>query len=170
MRNGALRGSPARRIAWLGSGLAGLLATSLAAAASWPGGEAPLEPGAGGVVVVHLWATWCEPCTEELPRLAEFYRGPYRGLEERGLRLVTVSQDVRAIDLERYLAEHAPPFPVYLDSLGEVADRLALHGVPATVVLGTGGRVLARMLGPQDWASPLFHARLGAFLPDGGTP
>lgn len=149
-----------------GLALGVVLVASLAGAASRPDREPPLEAAAGGVVVVHVWATWCAPCTEELPLLADFYRGPYRGLEERGLRLVTVSQDVRGVDLERYLAQHRPPFPVYLDSLGELGDRLALRGLPATVVLDDRGEVLARMLGPQDWGSPAFHARLQAFLPE----
>ena len=155
-----------RRTRWLGLALCIVLLAGLARAASRSGEEAALASAPGGVVVVHLWATWCGACTEELDALADFYRGPYRGLAERGLRLVTVSQDVRERDLERYLDEHDPPFPVFLDSFGEIGDRLALRGLPATVVLDERGAVLARMLGAQDWGSPSFHARLQGFLPE----
>ena len=115
-------------------------------------------------MVVHVWATWCAPCLSELDELAAFYRGPYPALAEQGLRLVTVSQDVREGDLARYVAEHAPPFPVLLDTLGETTDRFALRGLPATVVIDASGEVVARMPGPQDWRSEGFRARLEGFL------
>jgi thiol-disulfide isomerase/thioredoxin len=46
------------------------------------------EPGASAVLV-NVWATWCEPCREEMPDLIRFYRDHRAG----GLRLVLVSAD-----------------------------------------------------------------------------
>jgi thiol-disulfide isomerase/thioredoxin len=40
-------------------------------------------------VLVNVWATWCDPCREEMPELLRFYRA-HRAL---GLRLVLVSAD-----------------------------------------------------------------------------
>jgi thiol-disulfide isomerase/thioredoxin len=40
-------------------------------------------------VLVNVWATWCEPCREEMPDLVRFYRDN-RG---QGLRLVLISAD-----------------------------------------------------------------------------
>ena len=45
-------------------------------------------PGATAVLV-NVWATWCEPCREEMPDLVRFYR-EHRA---QGLRLVMVSAD-----------------------------------------------------------------------------
>ena len=45
-------------------------------------------PGASAVLV-NVWATWCEPCREEMPDLVRFYR-EHRA---QGLRLVLVSAD-----------------------------------------------------------------------------
>ena len=46
------------------------------------------SPGARAVLV-NVWATWCEPCREEMPDLIRFYRDH----REEGLRLVLVSAD-----------------------------------------------------------------------------
>jgi thiol-disulfide isomerase/thioredoxin len=43
----------------------------------------------GTPLLVHVWASWCRPCVAEWPSLAEFLRG----LEGRGVRLVTLSLD-----------------------------------------------------------------------------
>jgi thiol-disulfide isomerase/thioredoxin len=45
-------------------------------------------PGASAVLV-NIWATWCEPCREELPEIVRFYRAH----RAAGLRLVFVSAD-----------------------------------------------------------------------------
>src|SRR3954467_12203595 len=45
-------------------------------------------PGAQAVLV-NVWATWCEPCRQEMPDLVRFYRDN-RG---QGLRLVLISAD-----------------------------------------------------------------------------
>ncbi len=129
-----------------------------------------LRPAQSVVLVVHVWASWCEPCRPELEQLAAFYRGPYRELAADGLRLVTVSEDVRERDLDRYLAEHAPPFPVYRDSLAETRARYALRGLPATLLLDGRGEVVARLLGPQRWTHPDFLDRLRGWLREGGEP
>ncbi len=118
----------------------------------------------GRVLVVHFWATWCAPCTEELDALSRFYDGPYRGLASRGLELVTVSNDVRRKDLDAFLDRSPPPFPVIVDSLSELNSELALDGIPGTVVIGRDGRVLDRMVGAQDWQSEEFQARLATYL------
>ena len=46
------------------------------------------RPGAE-VVLVNIWATWCEPCLEEMPDLLQVHREN----KARGLRLVLVSAD-----------------------------------------------------------------------------
>jgi thiol-disulfide isomerase/thioredoxin len=45
-------------------------------------------PGASAVLV-NVWATWCEPCREEMPDLIRFYRDH----RAQGLRLVLISAD-----------------------------------------------------------------------------
>ncbi len=64
-------------------------------------------PGARAVLV-NVWATWCDPCRQEMPELIRFYRDH----REDGLRLVLVSADDE-------------------ENGGEVARVLAAAGLPA---------------------------------------
>jgi thiol-disulfide isomerase/thioredoxin len=45
-------------------------------------------PGAQAVLV-NVWASWCEPCREEMPDLVRFYRDH----RAQGLRVVLISAD-----------------------------------------------------------------------------
>lgn len=112
--------------------------------------NAMLVPG----TIVHFWASWCGPCTEEFPELERFYRLHLAdGREARGLRLITISNDVAIGSAARFLEKHAITFPVFLDI--RQASNLALVGqrtLPATVLVGADGRLHRLALGKLDWA------------------
>lgn len=68
-------------------------------------------PGAAAVLV-NVWATWCEPCREEMPGLVRFFQ-KNRG---RGLRLVLISADPRAqrARVAAFLRRHGVDVPSFL--------------------------------------------------------
>jgi thiol-disulfide isomerase/thioredoxin len=68
-------------------------------------------PGARAVLV-NVWATWCDPCREELPGLLRFYRER----RAQGLRLVLVSADdeQNRDKVARFLAGQGVDFPSWL--------------------------------------------------------
>jgi thiol-disulfide isomerase/thioredoxin/uncharacterized OsmC-like protein len=111
----------------------------------------------GRVVLVNLWATWCGPCREEMPALAELQR-----------QLGSEDFEVVAISLDRQGAEVARPF---LENVG--AEALELYLDPSTKVLAgiQGGRPAGqhadRPLGPRS-RPHVRPRRLGQ--PRGGPP
>ncbi len=65
--------------------------------------DAALAKYRGKVVLVDFWATWCQPCVEQLPHTLEFGQK----LADRGLAVVTVSCDepTEADRIKQFLAE-----------------------------------------------------------------
>jgi len=65
----------------------------------------------GHVVLVNVWATWCQPCREEFPDLMQVYRESY----DDGLRLVLVCADFagQTDAARRFLAEQGVDFVSY---------------------------------------------------------
>lgn len=94
--------------------------------------------GAGGIRVLDFWASWCEPCREQMPLLERLSR-------ERagdGLAVVAISFDDQRPALDAFLAEVPVTFPVLWDRNGDaLGDRLAIERLPTTLVLDRAGIV-----------------------------
>lgn len=126
--------------------------------------DADLADYHGRVVLLHFWASWCAPCLREIPALESFYDGPYRELSDRGLVVLTVSNDFRIGDVRRFQAERKFSAPIFLDMLGSLHDQMKMIGLPATAVIGRDGKIIKRLYGPQDWDSPAFRAMIETYV------
>jgi thiol-disulfide isomerase/thioredoxin len=115
------------------------------------GGETTLAAYHGEVMVLNLWATWCAPCMEEMPSLAELQRR-----FEGRIRVVPISVDSEAdrrkaiADLAR-LSGGALPFLQDM-SRGVLFDAQAA-GMPVTIIYDRAGEERARLAGGANWAS-----------------
>ena len=96
----------------------------------------------GKVVLLNIWASWCGPCRDEFPLMAELSRD----LPAEDFAVVAVSDDTREADAQRFLAEFNPPFAIAW-ARGALRRDLAYNGLPFTVLLDREGRVLHRYIG-----------------------
>jgi peroxiredoxin len=131
--------------------------------ARWGGGEASLETWQDRLVVLNFWATWCTPCTVEMPTLELLWReyGP------RGLVVVGISVDrgAPAAVLEPYIRSLGITFPVLLDPDLRTAQAWRVTGLPATFLVRPGGEVAGMAFGAREWNSAEMKALLDTLLP-----
>ena len=90
-----------------------------------PDGSQPALGELGGqILVVALWATWCEPCLDELPRIDEL-RQQYAG--DRRIRFIAVNVDDEPAVAAGAVEQMGLTLPSFRDGARLMA-QLAPHG------------------------------------------
>ncbi len=103
----------------------------------------------GKVVVLNVWASWCDPCREEVPLLQRTHaRIQARG----GLVLGVDTQDV-AEDALAFLRARKATFPSLRDRDRSYGHSLGVTGYPETFLIDRRGRIAAlrRFAVTQQW-------------------
>lgn len=113
------------------------------------GNETTLAAYQGEVMVLNLWATWCAPCMEEMPSLAQLQYN-----FEGRIRVIPISVDSegdreKAISELRRLSGGALPFLQDM-TRGVLFDAQAA-GMPVTIIYDAQGQEVARLAGGADW-------------------
>jgi peroxiredoxin len=127
------------------------------------GRRAALDDYASTLVILNFWATWCRPCTDEMPTLEALWR-QYRG---RGLVVLGVSVDRGAPPalIDPYVKHLALTFPILLDPDMATATAWGVSGIPATFVVRPGGEVAGVAVGPREWNGDAMRGLVERLLP-----
>jgi peroxiredoxin len=94
------------------------------------GKSVPLTTFKGRTVLVHFFATWCDPCREELPALNRF-------LKRSAPNVSVVAISVAEVDprVKRFFERAPVDFPVLLDRDRAIAKSWKIGALPTTYVL-----------------------------------
>ena len=114
----------------------------------------------GGVVLVNFWATWCEPCRDEMPSLQRLREK----FAARGLEVLAVNLDEPASRVRGFLDKVPLKFVVLLDPGKEAAKAWNARILPASYVVGRDGRLHYVAVGEVDWDDPGVVKRIEALL------
>jgi thiol-disulfide isomerase/thioredoxin len=100
------------------------------------------------VVLLNFWATWCEPCREEMPSLQALAR------RHEGDALVVLMVNYRESEasIRRFLERTPLALPVLLDRNGSAARDWTSRVFPTTVLVDRSGRPRQQVVGAIDWA------------------
>jgi thiol-disulfide isomerase/thioredoxin len=108
-----------------------------------------LQDWRGKVVVVHFWATWCEPCVAELPALMRLQDA----MHAQPFEIVTVNLGESDQRIDSFYRQLGVDFLTLLDRDGDAKKSWRVDGVPMSFVLDAGGKARYRYFGEVDWNS-----------------
>jgi thiol-disulfide isomerase/thioredoxin len=120
----------------------------------------------GKLVIVNLWATWCEPCLREMPSLERLQSR----LGER-IAVLAVSEDRGGNKaVEPFIAKlELKSVKIYVDPKSEVGHAFAVRGLPTSFLIDRDGNVLGRVEGAAEWDSPKILGVLEPLLSGDGV-
>ena len=108
-----------------------------------------IEDFNGNLVLLNFWATWCEPCKEEMPSLDRLQNNSE--LDNIKIFAINISKEsLKKINdfFQELNIEHLEP---YFDAPITLAKTLSLRGVPTSILFNKEGKEFARVIGSIDF-------------------
>jgi len=93
----------------------------------------------GKVVVLNVFASWCDPCKAEAPILEQ----EQRQLKGHNATILGVTYLDNSSDSEKFVRQQHISYPVVRDVSGNFVRSFGTTGVPETFVIDRQGRIAA---------------------------
>jgi thiol-disulfide isomerase/thioredoxin len=165
------------RIACLLASMLALLHFNWAAAGelkTWTGGRTPslvlkdmrgvthdLADYRGKVVLVNFWATWCEPCRDEMPSMQQLKQK----LAGRPFEVLAINLAESENKVDDFLRRFPLDFTIMLDRNGEARRAWKVKVLPTSFVVAPDGSVRYGVIGDLDWTDDFAVAGLMRLVP-----
>ncbi len=91
----------------------------------------------GKVVLVNFWATWCKPCTTEMPAM----QASFDKLRDKGFVVLAINELEDDAKVREHIKQYGHTFPVLMDRDNKVANQFGVFGLPVSVFIDQQGRV-----------------------------
>ncbi|MBV8131921.1 MAG: TlpA family protein disulfide reductase [Alphaproteobacteria bacterium] len=129
------------------------------------GNTVSLSEFTGKIVLVNLWATWCEPCLREMPSLERVQSR----LGDK-IAILAISEDHGGGKTVGAFVDKLGlrSVKIYLDPKSAVERAFKVQGLPTSFLIDREGRVLGRVEGAAEWDAPKLLEVLKSFLGDDG--
>jgi peroxiredoxin len=115
----------------------------------------------GKVILLNFWATWCGPCKKEMAPMEHLFQR----FKQRGLTIVAVSLDQGGAKVvQSFVEKNGLTFPIVIDNLGKAKSTYHVTSLPTTFLIDEDGGIIAKSLGPRDWASESAFALIESLL------
>ena len=119
----------------------------------------------GKVVLLNIWATWCAPCRKEMPTLDRLQAR--LGSPDFEVVALSIDRDGQPV-VRRFFDEmNVRTLKVYVDTSTEAMSKLAIVGVPTTLLIDRKGREIARYTGIAKWDQPDVVGAIERYIAEG---
>lgn len=105
----------------------------------WEGKEYKLSDFIGKYVLIDFWASWCNPCREEIPNIIRTYN-KYRG---KGPEVIGVAVSDKPEDTARAVKKLGINYTVFNEKDNSASAAYGIQSIPQIVLIGPDGTILA---------------------------
>ena len=108
----------------------------------------------GNLLILNFWATWCEPCKDEMPSLDKLQANP----ELDNIKVFAINIGRENFEkVSKFLIElNIKNFEPYFDPPTTLAKIFSLRGVPTSILINKKGQEFARVIGSIDFEDKNF--------------
>ena len=108
----------------------------------------------GNLILLNFWATWCEPCKEEMPSLNRLQIN--KNLSNLKIFAINISQESKKKVDDFFKDLNIENFEPYYDAPTTLAKTFSLRGVPTSILLDKDGKEFSRNIGSVDFDNKNF--------------
>lgn len=141
---------------------------------SFPTAHGPmssLADYAGNIVMLHFFASWCRDCSVEIPSLKNLDTN----FDGTTFQIVGVAVDDTPTDVQAFVGRNDLPYPVLIDTTGELKHYFSVKELPTTLFLDRNGipvrfqdpntgRITSKLEGVRRWDTETPVAMIGSLL------
>lgn len=114
------------------------------------GADWRLADARGRPVLLNFWASWCEPCRNEMPALELFAEA----MKDSGLVVVAVNHRETDAAIARFVRTMSFDLTILRDVDGAASRAFGVRAFPTSVLIGRDGRAKLSLIGEVDWTAP----------------
>ena len=108
----------------------------------------------GNLLILNFWATWCEPCKDEMPSLDKLQANPE--LDKLKIFAINIGKETLDKVNKFFIDLNIKNFEPYFDPPATLAKMFTLRGVPTTILINKEGQEFARIIGSIDFEDTNF--------------
>jgi len=106
----------------------------------------------GKVILLNIWATWCQPCRVEMPAIERLHKK----LGGTDFQVVSVSIDADGDSVVTAFARNLGlTFQILHNQSGDIQQIYQTTGVPESFVIDRDGIIVKKVIGAAEWDGPV---------------
>ncbi len=108
----------------------------------------------GKLLILNFWATWCEPCKDEMPSLDNLQINP----ELSKLNIFPINMGKENLEkVNKFFIElNIENLKLYFDPPTTLAKKFSLRGIPTSILFNKDGKEFARIIGSINFEDKNF--------------
>ena len=106
------------------------------------------------LIILNFWATWCEPCKEEMPSLQNLQNN--QNFKNLKILPINIGQEDKNSIKNFFSDVKINTFDIFYDSDVKLAKKFSLRGIPTSILINKDGYEFAKIIGSINFEDPKF--------------